>query len=838
MYLVSGDCQGTILLRLFCMVKQKVTLVQKSRWEMGGQISGCVFLAAGMGSNMYLGYSYVDNEVDPPVKKSQFKTILQPSFPDHAWWNSIVDQAGGAIIGTIGNGKRGLVVEDLHTNKVCTMDLTSTAPSPSEMPQKGENCGRWIKATPHLIHRQDRLNSGKTILHTLCETGTVESLESYLYSVSSLGHANVAPIVDEKGRTPLDVALDNNEYRHCQLLLDAYIKNNISALASLKKPLCLLAIRYPDLMADFLRECTNTVHSKHIRLPLDDRGLLLCSQNVDSPWNKLKTDEITNDGDKRENVTRPVEAHIMGFPGFISADGPFFSVVRSGHLEIFDTDAMRMAIRYKWETYGFYMYTLQSGIYFAITTMFTLAMVMEEAIPVCGDPCATGGEVWYMLNIICMTLSLIFIIIEAREVMDDGWRTYFTDLQNYLHLWGSIGMWFPVIKYLNSGTSSKEIDAVTIIVNWLNMLGYLRGFKLTGSLVRMLIAVVVDMRGFVLLVLMLIIGFSASFTLLLSHEDGFDLRTSPFTVFNMMLGNIELHWFDDPHMKDQNETHGLKMQNGDLTTMTRSSWVAVISDAVFVLFNALIVIIMLNLLIAILGNTYSRIAQHEKVQMEYERARCIYEIERHFMPSFVLKYNKFFPRFLHSLRPASAKGINDDTMEYRLKERMDDIEEKSLKKIEYLRSHMNSQISRIILLLEPGTRISRKDHEHPIRAVHLHLWARTFAGGKWRCSACMQDFDFQDPKVSENHELVFVCENHYPHSKDAWKPPHRCAFCLCSTCVRNEVRMSDNVLEGMRNHDNSDGVDSDFDVMDSSEYSESESEYSDYEEEEEEEEIE
>ena len=43
--------------------------------------------------------------------------------------------------------------------------------------------------------------------------------------------------------------------------------------------------------------------------------------------------------------------------------------------------------------------------------------------------------------------------------MDDGWRTYFTDLQNYLHLWGSIGMWFPVIKYLNSGTSSKEIDA-------------------------------------------------------------------------------------------------------------------------------------------------------------------------------------------------------------------------------------------------------------------------------------------------------------------------------------------------------------------------------------------
>ena len=53
---------------------------------------------------------------------------------------------------------------------------------------------------------------------------------------------------------------------------------------------------------------------------------------------------------------------------------------------------------------------------------------------------------------------------------------------------------------------------------------------------------------------------------------------------------------------------------------------------------------MLNLLIAILGNTYSRIASHEKVQMQFERARCIYEIERHFMPDFVKRYNKFFPR--------------------------------------------------------------------------------------------------------------------------------------------------------------------------------------------------
>ena len=145
-----------------------------------------------------------------------------PTFPDHAWWSPIVDQAGGAIIGTIANGARGIVVEDPTTNCICTMDLTSTSPASREMPHEGDNCGAWISATPHLIHRQDRKkmfslffwtilfsrfdgpltlisvflylllyvinilgsNVGKTILHRLCEdNGALESLESYLDSV-------------------------------------------------------------------------------------------------------------------------------------------------------------------------------------------------------------------------------------------------------------------------------------------------------------------------------------------------------------------------------------------------------------------------------------------------------------------------------------------------------------------------------------------------------------------------------------------------------------------------------------------------------------------------------
>ena len=62
----------------------------------------------------------------------------------------------------------------------------------------------------------------------------------------------------------------------------------------------------------------------------------------------------------------------------------------------------------------------------------------------------------------------------------------------------------------------------------------------------------------------------------------------------------------------------------------------------------------------------------------------------------------------------------------------------------------------------------------------------------------MQDYDFKDAVVVTNHALCFVCEEHYPQSLKPWRPPHRCAFSLCSQCVRNEIGMSQKYLEMMK----------------------------------------
>ena len=71
----------------------------------------------------------------------------------------------------------------------------------------------------------------------------------------------------------------------------------------------------------------------------------------------------------------------------------------------------------------------------------------------------------------------------------------------------------------------------------------------------------------------------------------------------MMLGNVEMDWFDDLH--DDNDSSTYIINNGNPTSGSRESGFSVFADAIFVVFMMLIVIVMLNLLVAILGNTYS-----------------------------------------------------------------------------------------------------------------------------------------------------------------------------------------------------------------------------------------
>jgi hypothetical protein len=184
------------------------------------------------------------------------------------------------------------------------------------------------------------------------------------------------------------------------------------------------------------------------------------------------------------------------------------------------------------------------------------------------------------------------------QYLSEGW--------NWVDLLAVAMAVHQLVDWLATGRElSQGYAAATTVLIYLKILAYLRGTKDTAALVTMLSKVVWDAKGFVLILLVVILAFSSSFFLLSTFEDPSE---SVFGTFTVMLGEFYL---DDG-----------KFQDGG-------------SRFFFFVFVALVMIIMLNLLIAIISDTFERVVERQEAQFWKQLASLLQEIE-HLSPRWVL----------------------------------------------------------------------------------------------------------------------------------------------------------------------------------------------------------
>lgn len=143
-------------------------------------------------------------------------------------------------------------------------------------------------------------------------------------------------------------------------------------------------------------------------------------------------------------------------------------------------------------------------------------------------------------------------------------------------------------------TIEASMQATMSLMIWLKMLYFLRIFKTTGYLIRIIIEVVVDMRHFLFILLLTFVAFGdAMYNINTSNKDVFindGYVGSILYVYRMVLGDFDTSAFGSvavPYM-----------------------WV------LFLLCTVFNMIIMLNLLIAIISESFARINE-EKDQASY-----------------------------------------------------------------------------------------------------------------------------------------------------------------------------------------------------------------------------
>ena len=141
---------------------------------------------------------------------------------------------------------------------------------------------------------------------------------------------------------------------------------------------------------------------------------------------------------------------------------------------------------------------------------------------------------------------------------------------------------------------------------WFRVVSFFRGFESTGFLLRLIFRVIYDIRFFLLFILIFILGFTFSAFLL---QKDLNENYNHFEVWNMFYRLILGDFGDYDIFYDQNIEVPIVF------------WILLMITTIFM------TIILLNLLISIITDTFSKVLQTEESMKTYERLSLVIDFE-------------------------------------------------------------------------------------------------------------------------------------------------------------------------------------------------------------------
>jgi hypothetical protein len=228
---------------------------------------------------------------------------------------------------------------------------------------------------------------------------------------------------------------------------------------------------------------------------------------------------------------------------------------------------------------------------------------------------ATETPFLALCNVVVVLCALVLCSREVSQLTRLGLRNYFRVsgsmlMENVLSLILGASIALSAVCRVQGWMASYALLSLASVVGWTYVLFFLLAFKLTGPMVVMIYQMLQnDVLRFLIVYSVLLAGFSQAFFVLLGETGGDGLLRSIRTCFLAMLGDFDL------------EQMGSNSAFSMLTIGLLVSYVIVIS------------ILLVNLLIAMMGDTYSNVNEAAEQQWHLERARIVMSIERRMTPA-------------------------------------------------------------------------------------------------------------------------------------------------------------------------------------------------------------
>lgn len=254
-------------------------------------------------------------------------------------------------------------------------------------------------------------------------------------------------------------------------------------------------------------------------------------------------------------------------------------------------------------------------VYF-FTFIISITFVYQDTFNYSGYENMNGHSLlnFIIIGSVLLPLQAYFWIIEIRQLINQK-LSYFREVWNFLDILSLLAN--TVISAIMMATTATDlrqrrivnvIGAGTVILMYLKVFYFLRIFEATAPYIKMIVKMTVDIQVFIYVYFFAIVGFGNGFYLLsLNNEE--DKRFVPdfisgiLYVYRMTLGDFDTS------------------EEGFGSEYRWAVWVVFLGTTLFV------VIIMLNLLIAIMGDAFGEVQQSQEQSRIKEYLQLILDNE-------------------------------------------------------------------------------------------------------------------------------------------------------------------------------------------------------------------
>lgn len=343
--------------------------------------------------------------------------------------------------------------------------------------------------------------------------------------------------------------------------------------------------------------------------------------------------------------------------------------------KVFDNEAMGLVLKVMWTKYIRHYFYVDVALYIVFYTLWILFVDMTSSTT---HASYRVSKVFvFTIGVVILAINTVFAI---KELVQAGWGRNWSYLQcwwNRVDFISNIMVYTTVLLTLiggGAGHGEVRLAVVTTYFLTAKLLSYLRGFSHTGWLISVLTQNFYDVRGFVIVLIAILIGFTVAFRLLFGNTEGscsLELDEQKKIVQDCSIdpyGNLLVALISTFEMTL------LGSYDADFHTQGTYWFLSVIT---FVLAITVVLVVALNALIAVLSDSYSRVQQNATANLRREKAAIIVEYLM-LLPKKKLEKIEANSLYFHALLEADADGdllVSHDDWQGGLNSLRNDIDE-------------------------------------------------------------------------------------------------------------------------------------------------------------------